>query len=105
MISWEEWYSKRPSAKHYRVFGCPAYVQIPKGKRKKQSNKKWKGVYVGYHEDKDQIWKIWDFIEKKIREATSVTFDETFSNQGSEELRKSLVDNSDQESDVETNAD
>ena len=40
VTSWEEWYSKRPSAKHYRVFGCPAYVQIPKEKKKKLSNKK-----------------------------------------------------------------
>ncbi len=60
---------------------------------------------MGYHGDKDQIWKIRDLIDKKIIEATSVTFDETFGNQGSEELRKSLVDNSDQELDVETNAD
>lgn len=34
VTSWEEWYGKRPSAKDYRVFGCPAYVQIPKEKRK-----------------------------------------------------------------------
>ncbi len=84
--SWEKWYCKRPSAKHYMVFGCLAYVQIPKKKRMKLSDKKWKGVFVGYHEDTDQIGKIWDFDDKKIREATSVTFDETFGNKSSEEL-------------------
>ena len=36
---WEAWYSKRPSAKHYKIFGCPAYVQIPKEKRRKLTNK------------------------------------------------------------------
>ena len=95
VTSWEKWYSKRPSAKHYKVFGCPAYAQIPEEKRKKLSNKKWKGVFVGYYEDTDQIWKIWDPIDKKMREAMSMTFDETFSNKSSEELLKSLDDNSD----------
>ena len=42
VTSWEKWYSKRLSATHYRVFGCPAYVQILKKKRKKLSNKNWK---------------------------------------------------------------
>ncbi len=40
ITSWEKWYGKRPSAKHYGVYGCSAYVQIPKEKRKKLSNKK-----------------------------------------------------------------
>lgn len=105
ITSWEDWYGKRPSAKHYRVFGCPVYVQIPKEKRKKLSDKKWKGIFVGYHEDTDRIWKIWDPDDKKIREATSVTFDETFGNESSEELLKSLADNSDQESDAESDTD
>ncbi len=60
---------------------------------------------MGYHEDTDRIWKIWNPIDKKIREATSVTFDETFNNKSSEELLNSLADNSDQESDVETDTD
>ncbi len=55
---------------------------------------------MGYHEDTDWIWKIWDVIGNKIREATSATFDETFSNKKSEELFESFADDSDQESDV-----
>ena len=55
ITSREQWYSKKPGPKHYRVFGYPAYVQIPIEKRKKLSNKKWKGVFAYYHEDKDQI--------------------------------------------------
>lgn len=56
------------------------------------------GLSWGY----SQFWKIWGPIDKKIREATSVTFDEAFSNKRREELLKSLADNSDQESNVET---
>ena len=40
-----------------------------------------------------------------IKEATSVSFDEALSNKSSEELLKSLADNSDQESDIETDID
>ncbi len=58
-----------------------------------------------YHEDTDRIWKIWDLDNKKIREATSVTFDETFGNKSSEELLKSLADNSYQESNTESDTD
>ncbi len=105
VTSWKEWYGKKPSAKHYGVFGCAAYVQILREKRKMRNNKKWKGVFVGYHEDIDQIWRIRDSINKKIREATSVSFDEVFRNKSSEELLKSLAENSDQESDIETDID
>ncbi len=57
---------------------------------------------MGYHEDTDRISKIGDLDDKKIRKATSVTFDETFGNKSSEELLKFLADNSDQESDTES---
>lgn len=92
---WEAWYGKRPSAKHYKIFGCPAYVHILKEKRKKLSNKKWKGIFVGYHSTTDRIWKIWDPVDCKVREATSVEFDESFSNNRSEALLESLQDDID----------
>ena len=60
---------------------------------------------AGYHKDTDRIWKIWDLDDKKIREAISVTFDETFGNKSSEKLLKSLADKSDQESDAKSDTD
>lgn len=89
---WEAWSNKRPSVKHYRIFGCPACVQIPKEKRNKLNNKKWKGVFVGYHDDTDRIWKIWDPADCKVKEATSIVFDENFSNGKSEEFLRSWGD-------------
>ncbi len=80
-------------------------IQIPKEKRKKLGDKKWKGIFVGYYEYTDRIWKIWDLDNKKIREATSVTFHKTLGNKSREELLKSLADNSDQESDTEGDSD
>lgn len=77
---WEAWSNKRPSVKHYSIFCCPDCVQIPKEKRNKLDNKKWKGVFVGYHDDTDRIWKIWDPADCKVKEPTSIVFDENFSN-------------------------
>lgn len=75
---WEVWYNKCPSIKHYKVFGYLAYVQIPKKKKEKLTNKKWKRVFMSYHENTNRIWKIWDSIDRRIGEVISVTFDETF---------------------------
>ena len=35
MTPYEAFYGKKPSASHFRVFGCPAFVHMPKEKRKK----------------------------------------------------------------------
>ena len=55
IIPWKAWYSKRPSARHYKIFGCPAYIHIPKEKKKKLNDKKWKGIFMGYHSTTDRI--------------------------------------------------
>lgn len=34
---------------------------------------------MGYHKNTNQIWKIWDLIDKKVREITSNIFNKTFS--------------------------
>ena len=39
---------KRPSLDHLRVFGCPAYVDVPSQRRTKMSPTTRQGVYVGY---------------------------------------------------------
>ena len=79
MTPWEAWYGDRPSAKRYKVWGCPAYVHIPKEKRKKLAKKAWKGVFVGYSDRNPGIYKIWNTTEKKVVEAKFVIFDELHS--------------------------
>lgn len=43
----EEWTSINPSLSHLRIFGCDAYVHIPKDKRKKLDFKNQKCILVG----------------------------------------------------------
>lgn len=77
-----------------RFFGCPIYIQMPKKKRNKLTNKKQKIVFIGYYEKTHHISKIWDLIDRKIKEITYVNFDKTFSNKSSENLFNSLANNS-----------
>lgn len=54
----ELWTSKRQDVGHLVVFGCLAYVKIPKEKRKKSQQKIWKGIMIGYISTQRE-YRIW----------------------------------------------
>jgi len=72
----EAWSGNRLTVDHLRVFGCTAYVYIPKEKRSKVDRKAWKGIFVGYMES-PRIYLVYDPVRRKIMRATAVTFDES----------------------------
>jgi hypothetical protein len=74
---WELWRNEKPKARHLRVFGCPAWVLIPKEKRTKLGKRAWQGVFVGYKEETDKIYLVWNSADKKIHEVRFVEFDES----------------------------
>ena len=79
----EVWSSKKPSIAHLRVFGCDAFMHVPKEKRSKLDNKAEKCIFVGY---KDGIkgYKLWNSIKRKIVYSRDVVFREvknTFRNE------------------------
>ncbi|KAI0991681.1 hypothetical protein K3495_g16506, partial [Podosphaera aphanis] len=76
---WEEWFGKKPSAKRYKIWGCPAYVHIPKERRKKLDRKAWKGIFIGYSPRNPGIYRIWNPSSYKVHEAKFVIFDELHS--------------------------
>ena len=47
----EEWLGRRISYSHLRVFGCQAFVYIPKEKRRKLDSKSQQCIFMGYGED------------------------------------------------------
>ena len=61
---YEVWFGQKPSVAHLRVFGCEAFVHVPKEKRSKLDNKAEKCIFVGY---KDGIkgYKLWNPITRK----------------------------------------
>ena len=44
----EAWYGKKPTVSHLRVFGCSAYVHVPRDERKKLDPKAKKCILLGY---------------------------------------------------------
>ena len=44
----EVWTGKKPSLSHLRVFGCDAYVHVPKEKRTKLDSKSEKCIFIEY---------------------------------------------------------
>ena len=44
----EAWYGKKPNVSHLRVFGCTAYIHVPKDERKKLDPKAKKCIFLGY---------------------------------------------------------
>jgi hypothetical protein len=55
----EVWNGKKPSLKHLRVFGCDAYVHVPKENRSKLDKKDEKSIFIGY-KDGVKGYKLWN---------------------------------------------
>lgn len=56
------WYGKEPSYNHLRVFGCKAFVHIPKDERSKLEVKTKQYVFVGYSQD-EFGYRLYDPVE------------------------------------------
>ena len=67
--------NKRPSVKHFRVFGCTAYAHIPKDERSKLNKKARLCKFVGYG-TVIKGYKLYDVESKKIFFSRNVIFDE-----------------------------
>jgi hypothetical protein len=44
----EVWTGKKPSLTHLKVFGCEAYVHVPKKNKSKLDKKAEKCIFIGY---------------------------------------------------------
>jgi hypothetical protein len=60
----EVWNSNKPSLEHIKVFGCDAYVHVPKENKSKMDNKAKKCIFIGY-KDGMKGYKIWTPETKK----------------------------------------
>ncbi len=67
---------KEPDLSKAKVFGCKAYVQVPKENRwEKFGNTAWLGAMVGFSTDSPE-WIILDPRTNTLRKGYSVTFNE-----------------------------
>ena len=61
----EVWTSRNFSLSHLRIFGCDAYVHVPKAKRTKLDGKSKKCMFIGY-KDGLKGYKIWNLKTRKV---------------------------------------
>ena len=75
---YEAWTGIKPCLQHLRVFGCDAYRHVLKDQRSnKLSTTSSIGVFVGYDEEKNGYYKIWDVQEQKLYRTRDAIFNET----------------------------
>jgi len=61
----ELWMGKKPSLSHLSIFGCDAYLHVPKEKRTKLDSKSEKCIFIGY-KDGLKGYKLWSSIIRKV---------------------------------------
>ncbi|CAJ2671832.1 unnamed protein product [Trifolium pratense] len=72
----EAWSGMKPSVKHFKVFGCLAFVHVPDAQRKKLDDKSIKCVHLGVSEE-SKAYKLYNPADKKIIVSRDVVFDES----------------------------
>jgi hypothetical protein len=67
------WSKKNVSYSHLRVFGCKAYVHIPKEQRSKLDDKATPYIFLGYRNE-EFGYRLWDPEKRRIVTCKDVVF-------------------------------
>ena len=67
------WYGKDVSYDHLRVFGCKAFVHVPKDERSKLDAKTRQCIFIGYGLD-EFGYRLYDPIEKQLVKSRDIIF-------------------------------
>ena len=81
----EVWSGKKVSYNHLKVFGCRAFVHIPRDERAKLDAKTKKCIYLGSPRDEFD-YRLWDPATGKVIRSRDVVF---FEDQTLEDIRRS----------------
>ena len=76
MTPHEAWTSVKPTVKHFRVFGCDAFVHIPRDERHKLDSKSKKCILLGYGEE-TKGYRLYDPEKRKVFYSRDVKFNES----------------------------
>jgi hypothetical protein len=71
----EVWTGNKPSLTHLKVFGCEAYVHVPKENMSKLDKKVEKCIFIGY-KDGIKAYKLWNSETTKVVYSRDVVFRE-----------------------------
>ena len=88
------WFGKNVRNDHLRVFGCKAYMHVPKDERSKLDAKTRQCIFIGYGQD-EFGYKFFDPIERKSIRSRDVKFmkDQTIEDIDKIENTTSKIDN------------
>jgi hypothetical protein len=64
-----------PVVGHFKIFGCPIYIHVPKEKRMKLELSCMKGTFVGYNET-SKAYRIYIPSQRQIEVSRDVSFEE-----------------------------
>ncbi|MDV3181226.1 MAG: hypothetical protein Q8830_03370, partial [Candidatus Phytoplasma australasiaticum] len=67
------WADKNVSYKHLRVFGCKAFIHVPKDERQKLDVKTWQYVFIGYGQD-EFGYRFYGPVHKKLIRSRDAVF-------------------------------
>ena len=64
-VSNKIWFDKNVKYDHLRVFGCKAFVHVPKDERSKLDAKSRKCIFIGYGKN-EFGYRFYDLVEKNL---------------------------------------
>jgi hypothetical protein len=83
MTPYEAWFGIRPSLAHTRIFGCDAFIHVPKEKRHKLQAKSQPGMFLGYS-DESKAYRVWNKTMRKVCITCDVLFHEDVASSSSQ---------------------
>ncbi len=75
MTPYEAWHDIKPRVDHLRVFGCDAYMHVPKDERGKLDPKSKKCILLGYGRE-TKGYRLFDITRQKVVHSRDVQFNE-----------------------------
>ena len=72
----EVWTAKKLNYSHFKIFGCEAFLHIPKENKTKLDDKSMKCIFLGYA-DEEFGYRLWDPVKHKIIRSRDVIFNES----------------------------
>ena len=86
------WTCKEISYNHLKVFGCKAFIHVPKEQRSKLDDKALPCIFIGYGNE-EFGYKVWDPKTRKVIRSRDVVFheDQTMKDSNKEEQQSEKV--------------
>ena len=88
---YELWIGRKPSLKHFHVWGCPTEVRPYKPNEKKLDSRTVSSYFIDYSE-RSRGYKFYDPILKTIFETETATFFEDIEFEGKNKIRKFVLE-------------